>query len=510
MATEEHSEVERTYDVDPQTGLPDLGVLPAVVRVAPPVEVVQNAAYFDTPTLSLLRAQVTLRRRTGGLDDGWHLKLPRGGDRREEVRTPVGEADKPPTELLDRVRVFVRDAPVEPAAVLVTRRTVHRLLGEGDVVLAELCDDRVQAATYGDPPTSQEWREWELELVDAPATLLDAAEPVLLLAGARPATVRSKVARVLGTDLPARPAWQQRGTLDHHPTAGELLTAYVAHHVSRLQHEDQLVRSGGKEGIHQLRVAARRLRSAFTTYAPILEPDAATGLRAELRWFGGVLAEARDAQVLRERLTSLVRQQPVELVLGPVTARIDDELRKQFRAGRSHADEALDGERYFRLLDRLEAFLETPPFVDAAGTDAGEVVPELVQVELRKLRKRDRARQGAGSRDERDLALHEVRKSAKRLRYAAETARPVVGKRAKKLATRARALQQLLGDHQDSVVSRTTLRELGARAHVAGENGFTFGLLHAVEACHAADLERRYPGLLSDLPGKDLGVWLRK
>src|SRR4051812_4078571 len=211
MAAEEHSETERKYDVDPEAELPDLSVLPGVVAVAPSVEVVQTATYFDTPTLTLLGAHITLRRRTGGLDDGWHLKLPGAGDRREEVRMPLGEAEKPPAELLDRVRVFVRDAPVEPSAVLLTHRSVHRLLGEREVVLAELCDDQVRATTSSESPTVEQWREWELELVDAPAALLDAAEPVLIQAGARPSTVRSKVARVLAESLPTRPTWQERG-----------------------------------------------------------------------------------------------------------------------------------------------------------------------------------------------------------------------------------------------------------------------------------------------------------
>lgn len=510
MAADEHSEVERKYDADPDAEIPDLSVLPGVVRVTPPIEVEQSATYFDTPDLRLLSAQITLRRRTGGLDDGWHLKLPRGGDRRTEVRMPLGEAERPPVELLDRVRVLIRDAPVEPSAVLLTRRSVHRLLGDEDVVLAELSDDQVKATTSRDSPTVEQWREWELELVEAPTALLDAAEPLLIHAGARPATVHSKVARVLAESLPTRSTWQERRSLGSHPTAGQLLTAYVNDHLARLEQQDQLLRSGDQEGVHQLRVAARRLRSALTTYTPILEPGAVTELRAELQWFGGVLSEARDAQVLRQRLTALVGEQPAELVRGPVVDRITDELQEKMRAGRMHADEVLDGERYFRLLDALEGFLEIPPFTEAAGIDAREVVPELVQAELHRLRRRDRAHRRSKSHGDRDLALHEVRKSAKRLRYAAETAQPLFRKRATRLAARAKALQELLGEHQDSVVSRTILREIGDRAHEAGENAFTFGLLHAVEAFRAAELEHRYADVLADLPRKDLGVWLRK
>lgn len=298
--------------------------------------------------------------------------------------------------------------------------------------------------------------------------------------------------------------------LGRHPTAGELLTAYVTDKVAVLVRQDELLRSGDQEGVHQLRVGARRLRSALTTYAPILEPGAVDEVRAELRWFGGVLGEARDAQVLRQRLTRLVEEQPAGLVPVEAVAWITDALQEQDRAGRSRAAEVLDGERYLRLHRLLETFVETPPFIDAAGRDAREIVPELVQAELDRLRKRDRAHDRASSRGDRDLALHQVRKSAKRLRYAAESAQPVFGRRATTLAARAEALQELLGDHQDSVVSRATLREMAARAHEAGQDGFAFGLLHAVEACSAAELERRYPDAIARLPRSDLGVWLRQ
>lgn len=510
MATEEHSEVERKYDVDPEVALPDLSVLPGVVGVAPSIEVEQTATYLDTPDLKLLAAQVTLRRRTGGLDDGWHLKLPHDGDRREEVRVPLDEAVEPPSELIERVRGLTRGARLEPSAVLVTRRRVHRLLGEGGVVLAELCDDRVTATTSSQAPTIEEWREWELELVEGGEELLDAAEPLLVEAGARPSAAPSKLARVLAEALSTRPRWQERASLDGNPTVGQVLCAYVARHLANLERQDQLVRSGDQEGVHQLRVAARRLRSALTTYTPILDPDVVTDLRAELKWFGGVLSGARDAQVQRQRLSALVGDQPTELVLGPVADRITEELRERFLAGRAVAVAALDGERYFRLVDRLEDFLLAPPLMAEAGMRARKAVPDLVQAELDRLRKRDRAHQRANSPRARDLTLHEVRKSAKRLRYAAETAQPVFGNRATQLAARAEALQELLGEHQDSVVSRATLYELGVRAHETGANAFTFGLLYAAEISRAGVVEQRYPDVLAQLPRKDLGAWLRK
>jgi CHAD domain-containing protein len=99
----------------------------------------------------------------------------------------------------------------------------------------------------------------------------------------------------------------------------------------------------------------------------------------------------------------------------------------------------------------------------------------------------------ASEQHERDVALHESRKAAKRLRYTTEAAVPVFGKPAKAYRTRVKALQELLGEHQDSVVARPVLRELAVQAHLDGENGFTYGLLHGREAALAEQIERRFP-----------------
>lgn len=89
--------------------------------------------------------------------------------------------------------------------------------------------------------------------------------------------------------------------------------------------------------------------------------------------------------------------------------------------------------------------------------------------------------------------MHEARKAAKRARYAAEAARPSLGKPAKRFAKRVKAVQSLLGDHQDSVVARGALRDLGVQAHAAGESAFTWGLLHGQEEAAGAAREREFP-----------------
>jgi CHAD domain-containing protein len=80
------------------------------------------------------------------------------------------------------------------------------------------------------------------------------------------------------------------------------------------------------------------------------------------------------------------------------------------------------------------------------------------------------------------VALHETRKAAKRARYTAEAAAPALGKKtgrkARRFANRMKHVQSALGAHQDAVIARATAREIGVQAHLAGENAFSFGLLH--------------------------------
>jgi CHAD domain-containing protein len=214
--------------------------------------------------------------------------------------------------------------------------------------------------------------------------------------------------------------------------------------------------------------------------------------------------------VLTTRLRVAVDNQPTELVLGPVARRIDIELAEKFQTARAQAQAALESDRYFRLLDRLEAFVASPPLAPGAEKPARRILPRLLQRDWKRVQKRARAAAAAPDAGQRELALHEVRKAAKRLRYAAETARPVLGKRNKRLGALAKAVQQALGELQDTVVSRHALREIGVRAHLNGENGYTFGRLHALEEAHAGDLVAKSPALLAQFPKKKLDRWLSR
>jgi inorganic triphosphatase YgiF len=202
MAVTSKIETERKYDVDEWTELPDLSRIAKVERSEP---VMLRAVYFDTADGALSAARVTLRRRTGGEDEGWHLKTPEGEAGRREHHAPLGNdlAAQPPAELLEPVRSQAGDKPVQEIARLHTQRIVVRLLREGKP-LAEIADDLV-SATDVHTGILRVWREWECELLEgAPDQdeerqgVLDRIEGALLEAGARPSSSVSKLARARG------------------------------------------------------------------------------------------------------------------------------------------------------------------------------------------------------------------------------------------------------------------------------------------------------------------------
>jgi CHAD domain-containing protein len=507
--TAHHEEVERSYDVPDGTVLPSLSEDDGM-SMGQPTELALEALYFDTTDLALAGHGATLRRRTGGDDAGWHLKLRRTGDTRVELRCPLGDdGDTPPAEVLAPVRAWVRDRAVSPLAVISTRRLQRTLADAGGATVATICDDEVRAQRLVGARREMTWREWEVELVnpaEGSEDLLDRVESTLVEAGAARSAAPSKLARVVGDLLPSG-APSDPDRLRGDAAIEDLLAVELRALRDRVHRHDVRLRAGADDAVHRMRIAARRTRSALRTFKPLLDADRAERLGSELRWLGQELAGARDAQVLRAALLDQVEQQPAELVLGAVATRIDDELRAAESAGRERAIRALEDERYFRLLDELDRFVSAPPVVSKAGRSAADVLPRLLQRDMRRLRHAVRDVHEAGSGDERDEALHEARKKAKRLRYAAELAVPALGKGARRLGRRAKRVQQALGDHQDSVVARERLRELGVQAYLAGDNGFTYGRLHALQEQRAADAARDFEAAWDQMPTKDLRRW---
>jgi inorganic triphosphatase YgiF len=201
----DHLETEQKYDADAGFVLPDLGGLPGSAGADTGKHYHLSATYFDTGDLDLSRNRITLRRRTGGSDEGWHLKLPVRQDTRQEVHAPLGTDgdEQVPARLAARVEDITAGRLLRPIAILDTERTVVTLAGPAGEALAEVADDLVTARRLDKPGAEpMAWREIEVEaLCETPAAagLLEAAGTVLRAAGARRSSSASKLSRLLAS-----------------------------------------------------------------------------------------------------------------------------------------------------------------------------------------------------------------------------------------------------------------------------------------------------------------------
>lgn len=489
MSPKEALEAEQKFDVDEETSVPDLLAIDGVERVGDPVEHQLEAVYFDTGGMALATRRMTLRRRAGGSDAGWHLKIPAGIDTRQEIRAPLGQPEVVPEELLTRLLVHTRGEGLVPITRMRTRRTTYRLYGSADVHLADFVDDEVQAEALGPTKAVRQWREWEVELVNGHEELFAAVEEVLTRAGATRSEHRSKLARALGDTWPSATA---PDIPKPHPKgpARDVVTSYLAEQVRELTTQDPRVRRGEDESIHDMRSATRRTRSVLTTYRSLFSKGAVSRLNAELRWLGRVLGPARDAEVMLDRIRKQLREEASDAANSAVPARIEDELTASYNTKYKRMLETLGTDRYYRLLDYLEDFRDNPPAKPPASKPAGKVSAKLTDKAAKRLRKAQIAVDNATGKD-RDTALHQVRKAAKRLRYAAEAVREIHGKPATTLEGEAHDLQRILGEHQDSVVAKALLVRMGGDG-ASEHDGGVYGRLIAAEERNAEDSEAAY------------------
>ncbi|HEV2451828.1 MAG TPA: CYTH and CHAD domain-containing protein [Streptosporangiaceae bacterium] len=518
-----HRETERKYEAGSAVlTLPSLAGLPRVASVSAAEQETLEAGYYDTDDLRLIRSGVTLRRRRGGHDEGWHLKLPAGRDSRWELRHPLEPAGSPagsevPGELADLAWAYRRGRPLRPVAHLTTVRSRRILADETGSSLAEVVTDDVSAQTLGRVTAITRWQEVEFELTGGDEDLLEAADQRLRGAGLRPAGYSAKLERALAGLLPpgasAGPSSDGETRPDDRPTkagptgspgprgstSADTVLVYLRNVYQTMQGFDPQVRRDAPDSVHQMRVAIRRLRSTLQSFGAILRPEATAHLRDELKWLGTVLGESRDAEVMDEQLQAWRRQEPAGLVMGPVAARIRAHLAPRQAGARRALLDALRSDRYAALLDNLDRLLEEPPLTGPmtrtpTGMGAAPARDELtyaVGQAYRRVRRRMRRAQKAPAGREREIALHETRKAAKRARYAAEAVQPVFGRPARKFARRMKRMQSVLGEHQDAVVIRATARDLGVAAFSAGENAFPYGLLYGREDAATISLQHR-------------------
>ena len=483
------------FELPPLDGVAD--DVSAVARVSKTL----TAVYYDTADLRLARWGVTVRHRTGD-GNGWTVKLPEGDEGPALVRRELsfeGPSGRMPDGATSLIRAYARDTPLVPVARIRTVRTGVDLLDSEGAVVAEVVDDEVSVLHGGRVATRV--REVEVELgARPPAGLLDTVVALLRDAGAGEPDSMPKVIRALGARALAPPEVAPV-TLGKKPSAAEVVHRAISSSVERIMRHDPGVRIGDDpEDVHQARVGTRRLRSDLRTFGPLLDEEWLSSLREELRWLGGALGAVRDGDVLIDRLRrqASTLPEPDTGALAPIFRRLAIE-RDQARA---ELLEAMEAPRYVALLDRLVDAAAQPRCRKAADAPATEVVPGLVAGPWRKLRKAVAALPA----DPPDADLHQIRILAKRTRYAAEAAAPLVGKEAARFASAVADVQEVLGDHQDAVVAEAWLRSAveGADAAVS----LAAGELIAVQMAEAAENRKQWAKAWKKASAEKLRSWM--
>jgi len=471
--TRSSAEREVKFAVPPSFRMPSFEGVAEGVKASPRPSEKLSTTYLDTDDFRLARWGVSLRRRVG---EGWTVKLPADHNDSLLVRTEhtfAGNYTRPPVEAVDLVRAFIRTAELRPQASLKTLRRHVELHDADGKRVADVVDDQVSVVEGR--RTARKFREVEVELADdTPTRLLDDVVDRLRQAGTSRPDPTPKYLRALGQRAPERPE-VRIAKIGSKASAGEVIRSALARSVVRLIEHDPVVRLDlDSEGVHEARVATRRLRSDLRTFRSLLDSAWTMALRDELGWLANLLGDVRDGDVLLERLRRPVAELPdadkqrVVVVLGSAQAMRDEAQRALIAT--------LRGERYFTLLDSLVVAANAPPLRSEASSPATDILPNLVRGPWRSLAKTVKSLPDTPS----DAELHDVRIRTKRLRYATEATAAVGGRRARKLARRAAELQDVLGDLNDSVFAERWLREAGSDTSSASE-AFAAGELAGLE-----------------------------
>jgi CHAD domain-containing protein len=342
-------------------------------------------------------------------------------------------------------------------------------------------------------------------LVGGDEELLAAVDARLRERGLKEAPSASKLAQVLDLqrEVPA-----EAGKLTAKSAAGDTVLAHVREQVAQIRAQDLPVRLDAPDAVHKMRVATRRLRSALTTFKPLFAPDVARPLRDELKWLAGELGAARDAEVMRDRVSAAVQAESAAAALGPVADVAGAELDGAYRAAHDRVLAELDGDRYHGLLLALDRLITSPPLTERAAKSTRKVVPGLVArsyAGVRDLVEEAAAKPAGPGREE---LLHDARKAAKRARYAGESVSVVFGKDALAFAAALEDVQEALGEYQDSLLTRERLQQLALHTSSPAA-AFLYGRLHALEEARAVLSQEHFDTAWEAAGRNSVHRWLR-
>lgn len=465
QAPTQQREVERKYDIPSGAVEPDFSKLGGGLSAGAPSTETLVAEYVDSPDLAILDARCVLRRRTGGDDQGWHLKRPRSGDERIELHAPVGAPRRVPPELRAEFAEILGDRPVLPLVELTTVRTTTEVF-DGDSLVALICEDAVRAKVVRlGFHRESEWREFEVELVgDTSTRVFDEIELVLFASGLTASAHKSKMVRALEGVEPA-PAITAGGPV------GDAVVAALAERFGELQANEALARTDSADAVHQTRVAVRRLRSLLKIFARVFEDAATDKLLKELRWAGRVLGGPRDAEVLRELIGAELETLAVDepgLRVADVSAWVQGVLTAGHDEAFAEFVEAVDSPRWDALHVLLVEFIADPPYSRAAGQRASGATRRAVREAIEAVDGRaDRARR----KPHKIERWHDVRKAVKGVRYAYEVLEGLPGVKAGAERKAWKRLAKLFGVVQDGALLDGEFTHLIVRAQAEAAQG---------------------------------------
>jgi CHAD domain-containing protein len=472
--------------------------------------------YLDTEDWRIHRAGFTCRVREKG--DAAELTLKSMADAqdamrsRREVNEPILSASlESASAAQGTCGAIIRHArglhPLRELFTVHTSRTTFDLSDEGGLV-GEIAVDATTVPISSGEPVSFSRVE-----VEVPAECVDRARRfvgVLIAATNLDPVGTSKFGAALAaTGQEPLPSAPHLGStrVDATMAAGDVAYAILRKQFGAFLANEPGTRIGEDiEALHDMRVAARRLRAAMSAFAAVL-PATMERMRAELGWVAATLGEVRDLDVQLERMDEW--RHGLEADQAGALNAIEEILRGRWLLARKRMLVALDSRRYERFAERFAGMLQRgAPRTFLPGREPVLLVaPGLLRKRYRQVRRLgDPIRPPSPPSD-----YHTLRIGAKKLRYGLEFVGPIYGKPALAFSARVTALQDVLGLHQDAEIAVNTLREMAtARGRrLAPETILAMGAIAERYRRHGVELRSQFPAVWKPLIGRDWTALIR-
>ena len=496
-------EVERKLAIHGPFDLPDLSRIKDVGSVEEASPQRLRATYYDTEDLRLARNGITLRYRSGE-ESGptWTVKLPVDGAAytRDEINIE-GSGSAVPREASNLVTAYVRSGHLAPVTRIHTHRKRLNLLNGSGETGTEVVDDEV-SIVEGSRVVAR-FRELEVEDKGSGPRAVARVAAALQEAGAVVEDSSPKAIRALGARATVKPDIVSPKKISPKQPAGRAVERSIAGGIYRMVANDPGTRLGSEEAVHQMRVAARRMRSDLRTFGPLVEENWAQSLVAELKWIADRLGEVRDLDVMQMRLRKAGggMENSLQSLFKSMDAKHD--------IAREHLLEDMRSNRFVSLLDRLVEASHSPVLTSSAEEQTcKEALPPLVREAWVKLARRARSLRPGDPNDD----FHRVRILAKRARYAGEAVAPSLGKKvgtqARTFASRCAEVQDLLGTLQDAVVSAGMVRHLADEHHGDGPFNLALGRLLERQELALRESKQQWPKVWASLDKPKNVAWL--